>query len=277
MTHRWAVPIACTVFLVSCQSTALPTRIDSPIQEREWRMLADKAIYFGHQSVGANILDGVERLSAGSAAPTPGPKLVQSSAPEDLTAGVWMHEMIGENERPDSKISAFKDRVQNGVGERADIAFFKLCYIDINEQTNVPTLFDSYRATLESLKQQFQNTVFVHVTMPITVVQSGPRAWVKGVLGRRPWGEVENVGRSEFNQLMRTHFKEDPIFDLARLESTGPGGERHIYWVDSRPIEKLVPAYTSDGGHLNDTGRLHLARSLIRFLGELPSSDATAP
>jgi len=40
---------------------------------------------------------------------------------------------------------------------------------------------------------------FVHVTVPLTIVQTGAKAWLKRRLGKAPWGEQENVVRHRFN------------------------------------------------------------------------------
>lgn len=105
----------------------------------EIQRIAGKAIYFGHQSVGGNILDGVRAVTA--TIPGAELKLLQTDDPKKLTAGVWAHSLVGANEDPLSKIGAFAQAMDRGFAERADVAFFKLCYIDFNPATDVRSLF----------------------------------------------------------------------------------------------------------------------------------------
>jgi hypothetical protein len=61
----------------------------------------------------------------------------------------------------------------------------------------------------------------------------------------------------------------DPVFDLARAESTFPDGSRSSVLLNSRSIPTLVPGFTYDSGHLNETGRQAAAVELLRTLALL--------
>ena len=83
--------------------------------------------------------------------------------------------------------------------------------------------------------------------------------------------ENENAKREEFNQLLRNRYAgEEPVFDLARLESTGPDGQRELHDWNGRRIPAVLPAYTNDGGHLTPDARVRFARELIALLASLP-------
>ncbi len=56
-----------------------------------------------------------------------------------------------------------------------------------------------------------------------------------------------------------------PIFDLARHESTRPDGTRETFAVGGRVAYALAPVYTDDGGHLNGVGRRVMASHMVRF------------
>ena len=58
----------------------------------------------------------------------------------------------------------------------------------------------------------------------------------------------------------------DPIFDLARAESTRPDGSRETFRYEGKDYYSLVPAYSSDGGHLSERGQRTLGADLIRFV-----------
>ena len=64
--------------------------------------------------------------------------------------------------------------------------------------------------------------------------------------------------------------KEDP-FDLALVESTRPDGTREFFYRKGVSYSALTPAYSDDGGHLNNEGRRHVAERLLVFLCDLRS------
>jgi hypothetical protein len=205
---------------------------------------AEPRIYFGHQSVGANILQGVKELGV-------------SLSIKD--------EFLAENGAPLKKLENFKAAV--GEGSRYDIALVKFCYVDVDAGTDARALFERYRATLDELRAKNPRSVFVHVTLPLTAVQTGPKALVKRLLGRAPYGTIENVRREEYNRLLRaTYAGREPIFDLARLESIAPDGTAVTVTWNGATAPAMSGAYTDDGGHLNTRGRALAAREFVTVL-----------
>jgi hypothetical protein len=204
---------------------------------------AEPRIYFGHQSVGANILQGVKELGV--------PLSIKG-------------EFLAENGDPLRKLQNFKAAV--GEGSRFDIALVKFCYVDVNAETDARALFERYRATLAELRAKNPRTVFVHATLPLTTVQSGPKALAKRLLGRAPYGTIENVGREQYNQLLRRTYAREPIFDLARLESIAPDGTAVTVAWNGATVPAISSAYTDDGGHLNAKGRALAAQEFVTVL-----------
>jgi hypothetical protein len=205
---------------------------------------AEPRIYFGHQSVGANILQGVNEL--------------------DVSLSI-KDEFLAENGDPLRKLQNFKAAV--GEGSRFDIALVKFCYVDVNAETDAQALFERYRATIAELRAKNPRTVFVHATLPLTTVQTGPKALVKRLLGRAPYGTIENVRREEYNRLLRrTYAGREPIFDLARLESIAPDGTAVSVTWDGATAPAMSSAYTDDGGHLNARGRALAAQEFVKVL-----------
>ncbi|WP_338867128.1 hypothetical protein [Myxococcus stipitatus] len=237
--------------------------------------LSSRRIFFGHQSVGGNLLDGVQRLPASSQAP----RVVEVKSPTEAVApGTLAHAMVGQNEKPESKIADFERMMDAGLAKSTDVAFFKFCYIDFNGATDSRALFEKYRASMEGLKARHPGTTFVHVTAPLTTVQRGAKAWLKELLGRPVWGIAENVQRETFNELMRQAYGgKEPLFDLARLESTAPDGKRETYELNGQTWPAMVPGYSDDGGHLNATGQERLAKELMNFLANLPAPAVQPP
>ncbi|HEX9308167.1 MAG TPA: SGNH/GDSL hydrolase family protein [Anaeromyxobacter sp.] len=239
-----------------------------PALAGEVAAVARLAIYFGHQSVGGNVLEGVRRLAAREGVPL---HLVEAPSAAGVPRGTWAHGLVGENGSPERKIEAFARALDGGAGD-VDVAFMKLCYVDFHAGTDPVALFARYRAALRELGRRHPHTTFVHVTAPLTTSPGGTKALVKRLLGRES-NEVQNARRERFNALMREAFAgREPLFDLARLESTRPdGGAETVAWR-GEVVPALVEAYSDDGGHLNAAGQDRVARALVAFLAALPAS-----
>lgn len=226
------------------------------------RLLATKRIYFAHQSVGANILQGVTELSGRAGVPL---RIVQAPRASAVPADTFGHFFVPENGAPLEKLANFETAL--GANSGIDIALIKFCYVDIDATTDAAALFAHYQATIAKLRAQNPRTIFVHVTLPLTIVQTGPKALAKRLLGRAPYGTIENVRREEYNALMRRAYAgREPLFDLARLESHAPDGKLVTVAWDGRTVPAMASAYTDDGGHLNARGRDLAARELILAL-----------
>jgi hypothetical protein len=53
--------------------------------------------------------------------------------------------------------------------------------------------------------------------------------------------------------------REEALFDIAEVESTLPQGKRNFFMHGGDTIDTLTQAYTTDGGHLNESGRQQVA------------------
>ena len=241
------------------------------VPDPAWRDLAAKRIYFGHQSVGENVMEGVADLVR--AEPRIGLRVRAGEAALDDSGGVFAHGRVGRNGEPGLKTDDFARRIEGPLRGRVDVAFHKYCYADILESTDVPAVFDHYQKTMARLRAEFPEVLFVHVTTPLVRVQSGPKAALKLLLGRTPGRYAGDFARERFNQLMRSaYLGKEPLFDLAAVESTRPDGSREVIRAGGRSGYALVPAYTSDNAHLNELGRRRVAEELLVFLARLPGS-----
>jgi hypothetical protein len=262
--------LAAVALLFASQAKKSETMIASGQTEIKWQAatlpaLSARRIYFGHQSVGADIVKGIQEIT-GAEKPV-SLHVVEASGPAAFGQPVFAHSRIGENGNPDSKIDQFAAIIRGGVGNRADTALFKLCYIDIVAGTDVRKIFSHYKETMSLLKKAYPGTRFVHVTVPLTTLQTGPKAWVKRALGRPVSGYQDNITRSAYNELVRKEYAgTEPIFDLAKIEATFPDGKRSSFLENGLDIDTLVPAYTMDGGHLNELGRRRAAEGLLHVL-----------
>jgi len=206
------------------------------VPDSDWAKLASRRIFFGHQSVGGNVMDGVAELVREQ------PRLaVRVAAGESALAaggGVFAHELLGRNGQPEAKTDDFARLLEGGLGARVDVAFHKYCYADIFDTTDVARVFAHYEQTMARLHAEYPSVVF-----------------------------------ERFNDFMRRAYAgREPLFDLAALESTRPDGTRESIHFRGSSSYALVPAYSSDGSHLNETGRRWVAESLLVFLARLGPS-----
>ncbi|NOK07901.1 hypothetical protein HNS30_02430 [Corallococcus exercitus] len=258
------------------QSAAATAQVKPDATLAGLERLSHRRVFFGHQSVGGNILDGLRGLR-----PSPGPTAPAIVEVKDASAtipqGTLAHAFVGQNEQPETKLAHFERLLDGGVAKQVDVALMKFCYIDFTSSTDAKALFDKYRATLAGLKSRHPGVTFVHVTTPLTTVQRGAKAWFNELRGRPVFGVGENVSREAFNALMRqTYGGKEPLFDLAALESSQADGTRETYEVNGRAYPALVPAYSDDGAHLNAQGQARVASALVAFLAALPEAPASA-
>lgn len=222
-------------------------------------------IFFGHQSVGMNLVDGLKRLADQEGARV---HVVEASDPSQLAApGTLAHALMAENGDPERKLASFERALDSGIGDIADVAVLKFCYADFSPSTDTASLFAKYQAMLARQRARHPRLAFVHVTIPLTTVQGGVRAFVKRALGRIPAGVAENAKREEYSDLVRrAYVGKEPVFDLARLESTAPDGSVASASDGVREVPSLLDAYTVDGGHLDQDAQLRLAGEWLLVL-----------
>ena len=234
-----------------------------------WEELTRKRIYFGHKSVGDNIIAGVRDVMQEQ--PQIKLRIVQSDNAKDFVEPIFGHSHVGMNGDPRSKLCAFAALMDSELGERVDIALLKFCYIDINSDTDVDALFSDYEKTVNRLEEAHPDMAFVHATVPLTVRSTGVKSRIKRFLGQPD----ENVARCQFNRLLRRAYSgRAPLFDLAQREATTPAGREAGYDAQRIRVSNLVPAYTDDGGHLNAVGRRLAAEALLCTFGGVVHAGA---
>jgi hypothetical protein len=237
--------------------------------------VARRRIFFGHQSVGWNLIDGLKQLSAREGVAIRWVEVERG--PLAVAPATFAHGPVAENGNPEMKLESFARLMGSGPASGADVALVKFCYVDFRDDTDAARLFARYRSTVADLAARNPGTTFVHVTVPLTTTQGGPKALAKRLLGKAPGGVAENARREEFNALLREAFLgREPVFDLALVESTRPDGGRAVVVWNGRAIPVLAEVYSEDGGHLNQAGRLRAAREFLAVLGRLPATSAGA-
>ena len=233
-----------------------------------WEKLAQKKIYFGHQSVGFNIVDGIKDLMKEN--PQIKLNIVETSDQSDFKLGLFAHSRVGKNMDPKSKVDEFANFINDGIGGKADAAALKFCYVDIRSDTNTKNIYVDYSNSISKIKNKYSNITIIHFTTPLTQRQTGIKASIKKLIGRPVGGVDDNIKRNEYNEMLRKEYEEkEPLFDIAKIESTFPNGTRCSFTKDGKTYYSMVPEYTYDGGHLNETGRKKAAEQLLILLAQL--------
>jgi len=234
--------------------------------------ISNKRIFFGHQSVGNNIIDGLSYLSL-EALTLP---IVESRLPTNKERPCLYHCRIGQNQEPLSKIEDFVTLMDSGYGNAVEIACFKFCYIDIDRNTNVELLFANYKSAVDSLLSKYKNTRIMHITVPLRTVEPNTMLFLKKLLGKKSIAIADNRNRNFFNYLVKeTYNGKQPIFDLAKAESTFPSGRRCKNSVNGDLVYSLVPQYTYDGGHLNKQGQQTMAQHFINSIEQIDTNPTS--
>ena len=105
-------------------------------------------------------------------------------------------------------------------------------------------------------------------------METGVKSMVKQLLGRPLRGYDDNIKRTHFNEMLRNELgKNEPVFDLAAVEATPADGRRLTFAKRGNQFQALVPAYTDDGGHLNEQGRLAVAEQFLITLAKPDEID----
>lgn len=252
--------------MVRCEDVPLAEL--TQVSAAQWHALAGKRIYFGHRSVGEDILAGIEAIRAElpqiALRIVPGEPAVLQSGP------ALAHAAIGDNGDPAAKLRAFTRQLEAAAAIGIDLALMKFCYVDVGIGTDVEQLFGDYRQAVTRWRVALPRARFVHCTVPLCLPPATWKERLKGLLGR---GEVAaNRRREAWNQMLRAEYGgREPVFDIAAAAATLPDGTR----VTAGGVPCLAPCYTSDGGHLNPVGRRAVARALLRVL--VNAADGTRP
>ena len=238
------------------------------VPKEKWTTLLNKKIFFGHQSVGKNIIDGIEDLKKDY--PWLEFNIVDTKESQTTNGPVFAHQKVGKNLEPVTKIDEFENILHTDVlGSPPDIAALKFCYVDLNKDTNLLELFNKYKEMVADLRASNPDTLIIHFTVPLKTVQSGWKSHLKEILGRRLQGAEENILRNQYNKMLVSEFSnkdQDLVFDIARLESTLPDGSRREFKDNYETYYSLAEEYTYDGGHLNEKGRKYIAEQFLLFL-----------
>ena len=248
--------------------TLLPRIEDVPAEY--WTKLAEKRIFFGHQTIGNDIIDGItEIIEEHNYVKL---NIVETSEPTAFDRPVFAHTRIGYCRNPASKITCFEAVIENGVGNKVDIAFLKLCHIDVRWESDIRSIFDDYQKTIKNLQLRYPEIKFLHVTVPVCSRPKGVkrilRESIKLLIGRAGiWDD--NIKRHRYNEFLNNAYsKTESVFDLALVESVNPGGFRCYITGGTEKVFVLAPEYAFSIGNLNHKGGKRIAEQLLITLAQ---------
>lgn len=234
------------------------------------RAIGESRIFFGHRSVGSNILAGLRALAQEVRAPL---RIVEVTG-EPLPGGPGLyHTHIGQNGDPASKCEAF-ERLLIEQPSQYDIAAMKFCYVDLRTTPplSMDALLERYAMTIDRVRAARPDVQLMHITIPLTARPSGAKAALKRFLGVTVADDGDNILRAAFNRALRERYEGEPLFDLAAVESARPDGRRSGFTHDGDFIPTLADVYTHDGGHLTAAAQRHVAAAFARTLADALAS-----
>jgi len=216
--------------------------------------MLDKArhlnVAFGHESVGWNMIQGLEELAQAN------PRRFSLTIGHNLEA--WWYSrnqgfgefFLHNNGNVPGKAEVFETKLTSGIADRVNAASLKLCFADLQPRVDADEAFRTYTDVMERMQKQYPKVTFIYWTVPLRV---------ETMLEEK---------RTRFNNLMRSYAQSHKIvlFDVADIESTGPDGTKSKL-ANGSPC--LYQGYSQDGGHLNAAGRERVARAWWWMMAQL--------
>lgn len=204
----------------------------SSLTEGQINQAKNVMLYFEHASVGGNIEDGLNNLAS-------------SDSRFSRTNFICLSR---GNPSAKAKIDDFYTRLTDPTAtdyhdpDDYDAMMMKFCYIDNSYGgfTTITGMFEYYRDKMNSLQSQFPDTIMVWWTIPLET--------------------TGDTAKDTYNTLIRNYCNANDkmLYDIADIESHDPSGNA----ITDKTGECLYPAYTSDGGHPNQTaGNSRLAKA----------------
>jgi hypothetical protein len=274
-----ASALLCAATAAACSNAATEetTGPEMPVFEQvtaeQWAALGAQRIFFGHQSVGENLIDGMRDVLAEN--PQIKLPILEVSQGAQMAEPGLYHSRIGENGKPSSKLAAFREIVttsNGGIGT----ALLKYCYVDVTRNTDPDALFAEYQQAVDALRASQPDLVIVHMTLPLRT-DIGTLRYVAAVVRGKNTGREVNLIRHRYNELMRkTYGGKEPIFDIARLEATEEDGSPVQVRYKGAMVPVLAPVWTYDGGHLNEAGRKRMAKAFLAMLANIYAGAESA-
>lgn len=254
---------------VACSAAPIPMEPLTAETRSDLEALGKIRVFFAHHSVGGNVLDGMKALASEAGVKLNFVELGDQVPTSTPAAGpAFMEGDGGTNKHPDTKFDYFVTTMGRLADRPPQLALMKLCFVDFNPTADPDKMFADYQATVAAVRKAQPGVTLVHATAPLTHRVTTLKGRLNRLRGKLVWEDATNVKRMIYNEHIRSTYKDEPIFDIARVESTFPNGERAVYEYEGHPFEALIVGYSKDDGHLNDVGArrgaVHLAHVLVQ-------------
>ena len=250
-------------------SSTNPPSLTNPTAAEALAAVARTRVFFGHQSVGGNIINGL--VADYAAAGVTAPPIVSSSVAAPTAAPVFQETYVGTNGDPLGKMQDFANLINGGIGANVDFALMKLCFVDIGTSSDPQALFNRYSATMAALEAAYPRVTFLYTTAPLTE-QGGASAVAPTSIGQLAISGAassDNVARERYNALVRSKYASTGrLFDIAALEAQRDDGSVMAGNDSGTYYYVMNPDLSSDGGHLNDKGSRQLGLALARLIAQ---------
>jgi len=231
-----------------------------------WSVIADRTVYFGHQSIGNAVVAGVEELTREHVLPL---RVVQTRDPAAVTGPAFVHFLAGQNRDYASKNAAVLRLVESRARAQRPVVLLKYCFVDLYAPADAPTMFEAYCDTVEAIQFEHPDVTVVHSTIPLTTVEGTFKSGAMQFAGR-PTRREAAIARHRYNELVRAEFTDaQPIFDLARVEATQLDGTLAGFTAGGCMIETLASDNTDDGSHFNARCQRAVAETLLDVLSDV--------
>ena len=196
---RYIISISISLIFIVCHREetigefTLKANFDKNLEK-----IASKRIYFGHQSVGNNIIMGLQEILPNK--PLKYLNIIESVGDAPESRGFFLHIPIGENTRPKLKCDDFIKQLSPELVKKLDYAMFKFCYIDINRKTDVLALFEYYRKTITQVRDRYPELNIIHITSPVRNspddLQTKIKELIGKFIGKQNNSKLDNVKRN---------------------------------------------------------------------------------
>lgn len=250
--------------LGACSDSAVPASVDNSALAVAARRIAEIRVLFAHQSVGVDVLHGVEALAQEVQVPIRIVDLKDIS--HDGGPGIF-HFRVGENGKPETKVDGFVELLSRAERTLFDVAILKLCYVDLDvtDKGRAKSLFGYFADAHRKLQLTRPDVRLVPATMPLRADVNTWKTPIRRLIGMGAYGDAENIVRNVYNGEVRNTFRGTSIFDIANAESMeGPPGRQSGFIQNGQFMQTLSSLNTRDGGHLNELGSRLAGAEFIR-------------
>jgi hypothetical protein len=238
-----------------------PLHVHEGISSAEVQAALAKRVFFGHMSVGGNVMKGITTYSKEVGLGTPGyPDPQQSALPS--SGSFFAQTLIGNNGEPYEKLKTFDSILRGGVASQVDVALLKFCYADIRVRNGVDPqeLFDQYKQVMSALERSYPNVTFIYATIPVEVP----------IGNNDDDNRADNVLRAKYNNLIRAEYSgTGRLWDIAAIESTTLDGKRMTATHNGETYEYMVAEFApNDGMHLYGESTRLAAAPLLKLIAK---------